>query len=75
MIPYCFLLWMVPNSHKVPWKKDLESIRKWANQWKVLSNSDSSKQAADVYFSRKHRPIYDLPLIYNTNTVQMCTVQ
>ena len=49
--------------------EDLESISKWAHQWKMLFNPDPSKHATEVYFSWKHGPIPDLPLTFNENTV------
>ena len=33
--------------------KDLERISKWATQWKMNFNPDSTKQAQEVIFSRK----------------------
>ena len=33
--------------------KDLETIRKWAFQWKMLFNPDHIKQAIEVCFSHK----------------------
>ena len=33
--------------------KDLERIRKWATQWKMNFNPDTTKQAQEVIFSRK----------------------
>ena len=55
--------------------KDLENISRWAHEWKMLINPDPSKQETEVYFSRKHEPIPDLPLTFNKSTVQMCAVQ
>ena len=42
--------------------KDLGNISKWTHQWKILFNPNSSKQATEAYFSRKHGPIPDLSL-------------
>ena len=43
--------------------KDLETISKWAHQWKMQFNPDSTKQAVQVIFSHKspkppHPPLY-----------------
>ena len=32
---------------------DLDKISLWANKWKMSFNPDPSKQAQDVFFSRK----------------------
>ena len=32
---------------------DLMKISRWAYQWKMISNTDISKQAQDIIFSRK----------------------
>ena len=43
--------------------KDLETISKWAHQWKMQFNADKNEQAVQVIFSRKtpkppHPPLY-----------------
>ena len=43
--------------------KDLETISKWAHQWKMQFNPDKNKQAVKVIFSHKspkspHPPLY-----------------
>ena len=43
--------------------KDLETISKWAHQWKMQFNPDKNKQAVQVIFSHKspkppHPPLY-----------------
>ena len=35
--------------------QDLETIKKWAYQWKMQFNPDISKQAIEVVFSHKHK--------------------
>ena len=35
--------------------EDLSKVSRWAHQWKMLFNSDSSKQAQETAFSRKNR--------------------
>ena len=38
---------------------DLRNISKWAYQWKMIFNSDLTKQAQEVIFSRKlNKPVY-----------------
>ena len=41
----------------------------------MLFNPDPSKQAKEMYFSRKYGQILDLQLAFHKNTVQMCAVQ
>ena len=36
--------------------RDLEKINNWASQWKMAFNPDPSKQAVEVYFTRKLKP-------------------
>ena len=50
--------------------KDLETIRKWAFQWKMLFNSDPVKQAVEVCFSYKRDKVVYPPLQFNNNDVQ-----
>ena len=42
---------------------DLNLISQWTHQWKMSFNPDPSKQAVQVVFSRKSKPI-DHPQIY-----------
>ena len=48
---------------------DLVKIRRWAYQWKMISNPDPSKQAQDAIFSRKTKKEYHPPLTFNNNNV------
>ena len=41
---------------------DLERILDWANQWKMSFNPDPSKQAVEVYFSRRTVSLTSPPL-------------
>ena len=52
--------------------KDLESIGKWAHQWKILFNFDSSKQATEMHFSRKHGLILHLPITSKKRSTNKC---
>ena len=35
---------------------DMENISEWAHQWKMSFNPDPTKQAVEVYFTRKRNP-------------------
>ena len=48
---------------------DSVKIRRWAYQWKMISNPDPSKQAQDIIFSRKTKKEYHPPLAFNNNNV------
>ena len=50
--------------------KDLETISKWAFQWKMLFNPDPVKQAVEVCFSYKWDKVVYPPLQFNNNDVQ-----
>ena len=45
--------------------QDLETIRKWANQWKLEFNPDPTKQATELLFSTKRKPPVHPPLYFN----------
>ena len=49
--------------------QDLETIRQWAQQWKLEFNPDPSKQATELLFSCKNRPPVHPPLFFNGNVV------
>ena len=49
----------------------LKKISKRADQWKMSFNPDDTKQAAQVYFSRKQNENSPLQLKFNNNTVPM----
>ena len=55
--------------------KDLETIPKWAFQWKMLFNSDPVKQALEVCFSYKRDKVVYPPLQLNNNDVQSANSQ
>ena len=42
----------------------LNKISKWAHEWKNLLNPDPSKQAMEIYFSRKQNQVSLLPLSF-----------
>ena len=55
--------------------KDLETIIKWAFQWKMLFNPDPVKQAIEVCFSHKWDKVVYPPLQFNNNDVQSANSQ
>ena len=46
--------------------KDLDTILKWANQWKMQFNPDITKQAIEVIFSTKYKKENHPPLVFNS---------
>ena len=46
-------------------KKDLETVSKWAHQWKMQFIPDKNKQAVQVVFSHKSPKPPRLPLYFN----------
>ena len=49
--------------------QDLETIRKWAHQWKLEFNPDPTKQATELLFSTKRKPLVHPPLHFNGSVV------
>ena len=49
--------------------EDLETIRKWAYQWKLEFNPDPNKQATELLFSTKRKPPDHPPLHFNGSVV------
>ena len=49
----------VQQSHR-QLNKDLDTINKWAYQWKMVFNPDISKQAIEIVFSCKNKNPYIL---------------
>ena len=48
---------------------DLEIINQWAYQWKMSFNPDPNKQAAEILFSCKKKPVDHPQLIFNGTPV------
>ena len=44
---------------------DMQKISEWAHQWKMSFNPDPSKQAVEVYFTRRQNPPIAPGLIFN----------
>ena len=63
-----FFLWYVTQMKARQNLADLGSVARWAHQWKMSFNSDPSKQAVEVHFSRIITPV-DTPPIYFNNLV------
>ena len=53
----------------------METITKWASQWKMLFNPDPVKQAIEVCFSNKQDKVGYPPLNFNNNDVQSANSQ
>ena len=54
---------------------DLYQINKWAFQWKMSFNPDSSKQAQEIIFSRKTKKISHPSLRFNRSIVSQTSYQ
>ena len=55
--------------------KDLQTISKWAFQWKMLFNPDPIKEAIELCFSHKWDKVVYPPLNFNNNDVQSANGQ
>ena len=55
--------------------KDLQTISKWAFQWKMSFNPDPIKEAIEVCFSHKRDNVVYPPLNFNNNAVQSANSQ
>ena len=53
----------------------METVSKWAFQWKMLFNPDPTKQAVEVCFSHKRDNVVYPPLKFNNNDVQLANSQ
>ena len=53
----------------------METISKWAFQWKMLFNRDPVKQAKEVCFSHKRDKVVYPPLHFNNSDVQSANSQ
>ena len=49
--------------------QDLETIRRWAHQWKLEFNPDPTKQATELLFSTKRKPPVHPPLQFNGSVI------
>ena len=54
---------------------DLTTINNWAFQWKMNFNPDPTKQATEVIFSRKNKPVNHPTLYFNNSPVTSAPFQ
>ena len=64
-----------PNVAANKINNDLHNISTWAYQWKMNFNSDTSKQAHEVLFSRKVKVTAHPQLVFNNNPVHETATQ
>ena len=55
--------------------QDLNTIKNWAFKWKMTFNPDPKKQATEVIFSHKTKPVNHPPLCFNDYTVVTSPIQ
>ena len=48
---------------------DMQKVSEWAHQWKMSFNSDPSKQAVEVYFTRRINPPNPPEIYFNNSTI------
>ena len=58
-----------PTSTANELNQDLETIRKWAHQWKLEFNPDPTKQASELLFSTKRNTPDHPPLHFNGSVI------
>ena len=63
------------NKSSMDLNKDLTTIKNWAFQWRMTSNPDSNKQATEVIFSRKRKPVNHPALYFNNSPVASAPLQ
>ena len=54
---------------------DLDKVSLWVNKSKLSFNSDPSKQAQEIIFSRKINKVCHPPLLLNNSTIQQISSQ
>jgi len=62
-----------PSTSASDLNHDLELINKWAFQWKMAFNPDPNKQANEVLFSCKKKPVIRPDLFFNGSLVPRVT--
>ena len=55
--------------------QDLSTVNNWAFQWKMAFNPDPNKQATEVIFSRKRKPVNHPTLYFNDTPVTTAPFQ
>ena len=53
----------------------MKKINDWTTQWKMSFNSDATKQAQNVIFSRKIKKPLHTPITFNNTNVKQTTFQ
>ena len=61
-----------PNESSVKVGRDSGRVSQRAFQWKMSFSPDPSKQAVDVYFSRKVNPVDTPPVYFNNLAAASC---
>ena len=59
-----------PNISAIELNHDLDLITSWAYQWKMSFNPDVNKQAVEMLFSRKIKPVHHPKIYFNGSEVQ-----
>ena len=63
------------DASNIDLNNDLKKIAEWEFQWKMNFNSDPTKQAQELIFSRKVQTTNPTPLYFNENVVPQTTHQ
>ena len=61
-----------PNESSAKLGRELRRVARWARQWKISCNPNTSKQAVEVPFSRKINPLETPPVYFNNLAVASC---
>ena len=54
---------------------DLLKIQDWAYQWKMQFNPDRTKQAQEIFFSRKKNTATHPPLFFSNSEIKLSSTQ
>ena len=63
------------DASNIDLNNDLKRIGEWEFQWKMNFNPDPTKQAQELFFSRKVQTTNYPPLIFNQNVIPQTTLQ
>ena len=63
------------DASNIDLNNDLKKIGQWAFQWKMSFNPDPTKQAEEMFFSRKVQTANHPPLLFNKNAVLKTTFE
>ena len=64
---FSLIIDQIRNSREL--NSDMQKISEWAHQWKMSFNPDPSKQAVEVYFTRKLKPPYPPEIYFNNSAI------